>query len=75
MRFLLGTAVANLRRQKRRNLLTGLMIFLGAFNMVMAFSYGQSVEQALTNGAVIGLSGHLQFRPYSEGKIEVMYLE
>ncbi|NLY88721.1 MAG: ABC transporter permease [Firmicutes bacterium] len=75
MRFLLGTAVANLRRQKRRNLLTGLMIFLGAFNMVMAFSYGQSVEQALTNGAVKGLTGHLQIRPYSEGKIEVMYLE
>ena len=75
MRFLVGTAVANLRRQKRRNLLTGLMIFLGAFNMVLSFSYGQSVERALTNGAVKGLTGHLQIRPYSEGKIEVMYLE
>src|SRR5690554_3191421 len=75
MRFLLGTAVANLRRQKRRNLLTGVMIFLGAFNMVLAFSYAQSVEQALTSGAVEGFIGHLQIRPYSEGKIEVMYLE
>lgn len=75
MRFLLGTAVANLRRQKRRNLLTGVMIFLGAFNMVLAFSYAQSVEQVLTSGAVEGFTGHLQIRPYSEGKIEVMYLE
>ena len=75
MRFLLGTAVANLRRQKRRNFLTGIMIFLGVFNMVLVFSYAQSVERALTNGAVRGFTGHLQIRPYSEKKIEVMYLE
>jgi putative ABC transport system permease protein len=75
MCFLWGTAVANLRRQKRRNFLTGVMIFLGAFNMVLVFSYAQSVEQALTGGAVQGFTGHLQIRPYSEKKIEVMYLE
>ncbi|NLZ44796.1 MAG: hypothetical protein GX894_08050, partial [Clostridia bacterium] len=75
MRFLWGTAVANLRRQKRRNFFTGVMIFLGALNMVMAFSYAQSVERALTEGAVQGFTGHLQIRPHSEKKIEVMYLE
>ena len=29
-------------------------------NMVMAFSYAQSVERALTEGAVQGFTGHLQ---------------
>lgn len=64
-------AVRNLARHKKRSILTGLMIGVGALMMVLTLAFSQSVGEKMTDSIVRNYTGNLQIHAPVKGDIQV----
>lgn len=66
-------AARYLLRHKRRSILTGLMIAIGALSMLLSLTFSHSVEIAMTNAAVKGYAGNILVHAETDERIELFY--
>jgi putative ABC transport system permease protein len=69
----LKLAFRNLMRHKRRSILTGFMIAMGALTMFLAFSFSRTVEKVMTDSTVKSYAGNIQIHAASREPIDLFY--
>lgn len=65
-------AARNLLRHKRRSVLTGLIIGLGALMAVLAFSFSHSVGAGMIDSAIRSCTGNIQIHAPTGEQIEIL---
>lgn len=71
MRTYLIMAIRNLRRHKKRSMMTGIMIGVAALTMLLTLAFSQSIAAKMTDSIVRNYTGNIQIHAPVRGEIQV----